>query len=219
MKKHTESLVTHLKASLDNAKKHISKIPNDSDILNIKGMTSKDTRHFYNNILSLELDRPLKYLEVGTWAGSSFISALYKNNTVEAIAIDNWSEVFWAEFGGAKQQFIQNLNRYLDKSYKFSFIEKDCFTVDLGDNLFDIYMYDGGHEYEDHLKAITYFKNNLAESSIIIIDDWNWNDVRQGTFDGLEEANLTVIHKEEIITPKNASPSFWNGMAAFVVEK
>jgi len=214
MRNLTESLVNHLKVSLDNAKKHVSKIPNDSDILKMRGMTSPDTRHFYNNILNLDLDRPLRYLEVGTWAGSSFISALYKNNTVEAVAIDNWSE-----FGGPKAEFIQNLDKYLDSSYKFSFIEKDCFTVNLQGKLFDVYMYDGGHTYHDHVKAITHFKDNLAESAVIIIDDWNENEVRKGTFVGFEQASIQIIHKEEIISPGNCSPSFWNGMAAFVVEK
>ena len=41
----------------------------------------------------------VRYLEIGTWYGSSSISAIYKNN-INATFIDNWSQ-----FGGDSNIF------------------------------------------------------------------------------------------------------------------
>jgi hypothetical protein len=46
------------------------------DIINLVGMTGIKTRHFYNNLLNTD---DARYLEVGTWKGSSVCSAMYGN--------------------------------------------------------------------------------------------------------------------------------------------
>jgi hypothetical protein len=67
----------------------------------------------------------------------------------------------------------------------------------------------------------------LAENAIIIVDDWNWPNVRKGTFDGLEAVGANIIEKFEIMythdgthTPSpTAQSEFWNGIGVFVVSK
>ena len=78
-----------------NAENKISKITNE--IINMEGMSGTKTRHFYNNLLNTE---DARYLEIGTWKGSSVCSAMY-GNTAKIICIDNWSE-----FGGPKNEFL-----------------------------------------------------------------------------------------------------------------
>ena len=56
----------HILKSFENAEKNISKITND--IIMIDGMTGIKTRHFYNNLINYKDSR---YLEIGTWKGSS----------------------------------------------------------------------------------------------------------------------------------------------------
>ena len=63
-----------------------SKINND--ILDIEGMSGVKSRHFFNNICSCDDTR---YLEIGSFHGSTFSSALYKNK-IQAVAIDNWCQ-------------------------------------------------------------------------------------------------------------------------------
>ena len=80
-----------------NAENEISKVT--PELLNMEGMTGKKTRHFYNNLMNKEDSR---YLEIGTWKGSSVCSAMC-GNKAKVVCIDNWSE-----FGGPKNEFLQN---------------------------------------------------------------------------------------------------------------
>jgi len=80
--------------AFENAEINVSKITND--IISIDGMSGTKTRHFYNNLLNFE---DARYLEIGTWKGSSVCSAMYKNNA-KVVCIDNWSE-----FNGPKNYF------------------------------------------------------------------------------------------------------------------
>jgi hypothetical protein len=217
MKSDLEKLIKHVNKSFDNAENGISNL--SEEILSIEGMSGTKTRHLYNNICSLD---GANYLEVGTWKGSSFVSSLYKNK-INAIAIDNWSE-----FNGPRQEFIENVNRFID--YEYNFIEKDSFMIsqneifDIYESV-DIYLYDGCHEYESHKRAITHFSKFLSKYSIIIIDDWrcdgDWSKVQRGTYDGLRESGLIVHHKVERITQQenNGHSEYWNGVGLFVCEK
>ena len=85
-------LIKHIKKSLVNTNNYSSKIT--KEILHMDGKSGKKTRHFYNNICSMNDSR---YLEIGTWKGSSICSAMCNNN-MTCVAIDNWSE-----FGGPKE--------------------------------------------------------------------------------------------------------------------
>ena len=97
-----QDLIQHIEKSIENAENGISKVT--PDILTMEGMSGKKTRHFYNNILNKTDSR---YLEIGTWKGSSVCSAMCGNNA-KVVCIDNWSE-----FGGPKQVFLQNFNKLL----------------------------------------------------------------------------------------------------------
>jgi len=218
MKYPLEMLIEHCNKSVENSKINSSKLIND--ILNMDGMSGNKTRHLYNNICSLD---NANYLEIGTWKGSSFVSALYNNN-INAIAIDNWSE-----FNGPKSEFINNTNRFCSKS-NYKFIENDCFKINDSDitNFYDsvdIYLYDGAHDYQSHKDAITYYSRFLSKYSIIIIDDFRtdstWEAVKRGTNDGIKESGLIVHHNIEIITQSEYTgrSEYWNGFGLFVCEK
>jgi len=146
MKYNLSQLIEHSKKSIELSQIGQSKL--NQEILGLDGMSGVKTRHFYNNICSLD---NLNYFEVGTWKGSSFISAIYENK-INSLAVDNWSE-----FGGPKIEFMNNLNRFC-KDCSASFIEKDCFKITNEEitNKFDsidVYLYDGCHKYESHKKS------------------------------------------------------------------
>jgi hypothetical protein len=114
MKYTLEQLINHAKSSVDNANDNISKLT--PEILSMDGMSGNKTRHLYNNICSLN---NANYLEIGTWKGSSFISAFY-NNEINPIVIDNW-----AEFNGPKDEFISNVNRLCPNIESVLLLEKE----------------------------------------------------------------------------------------------
>lgn len=215
-------------------------------VLRIAGMTGVKTRHLYNGLVrrlaAAVQGRRLRYLEVGTWGGSSLLSSLHGNEaSVDAVVIDNWSEFNHLlvplpsvnddgdgtfRQASPREVFKHNVDTLLDPSeLRLCVIEKDCFEVESGDlpfSGFDLYVYDGPHEEIEHERAITGFAGCLADAAVVVIDDWNWEKVRQGTWKGFARAGLRVHHVVEEFTPGNANmvaKGFWNGVALFVVTK
>ena len=119
-------MIDRICKSISDARNCISKIDPETsegkDILEYKGMTGTKTRHLYNNMLSYIDD--VRYLEIGTWYGSSSISAIYKNK-VQALFIDNWSQ-----FGGDPNIFMEALQKYEGDSDLY-LIENNCWEVEL----------------------------------------------------------------------------------------
>ena len=106
------------------------------EILSMDGMSGRKYRLFINNLVRETEDA--HYLEVGVWAGSTLCSAI-NGNIVRAIAIDNWSE-----FGGPKNMFIENLEKFRTPQANVEFIEKDFRRVDFSSlGKFNIYLFDG----------------------------------------------------------------------------
>jgi len=206
----------HVINAFENAENDISKITND--ILTMDGMTGKKTRHFYNNLLTM---KDARYLEIGTWKGSSVCSAMCRNKAT-VVCIDNWSE-----FGGPKDEFLTNFNTYKGENNAL-FIEQDCYTVDTSQlPKFNIYMYDGNHSEDSHYKALLHYYDCLDDTFIFMVDDWNWQDVRKGTLDSINKLNLHIVYEKEIrLTSDNshtpqpeASNTWWNGIYVAVLMK
>jgi hypothetical protein len=201
-----------LDKSFEQAENNISKITND--IINMEGMSGTKTRHFYNNLLNTE---DARYLEIGTWKGSSVCSAMCGNKAT-VVCIDNWSE-----FGGPKNEFLMNFEKFKGSNDAI-FIESDCYNIDVSTlQKFNIYMYDGNHTNESHYKALKHFYNCLDDIFIFIVDDWNWEDVRDGTNRSIKNLNLKILYEKSIILPFDNSikpePTWWNGIYVAILQK
>lgn len=204
--------------SFTNAEQNCSKITGDSNLLNMEGMTGIKTRHFYNNLL----DTPdARYLEIGTWKGSSVCSAMYNNNA-KVVCIDNWSE-----FNGPKDEFLINFEKFKGVN-DAKFIESDCFKVDVSTlPKFNIFMYDGNHTSESHYNALSHFYSCLDDTFIYIVDDWNSKEVRDGTFRAINKLNLKILYQKAIRltwddshTPQpTAANTWWNGIFVAILMK
>lgn len=171
--------------------------------LNMEGMSGKNVRLLLNTILSFD---NIKYLEIGCWKGSTLYSALINNNPSYTLAIDNFSE-----FGGPRNEFYENMK---DIDSKFDFIDGDCFLIDKSkiNHKFNVYFYDGEHSEESHEKALTYFYDLLEDSFIYICDDWNWEQVRNGTKKAIEKLNLSIKDEKSFFTKEPDLSSWWNGI-------
>lgn len=209
-----QQLIDHVSKSYERSELGISKL--NDDILHMRGMSGIKTRHLYNNLCDLE---NANYLEVGTWKGSSFISAIFENK-VNPVGIDNWSEFF-----GPRQEFFDNMEKFCP-GRNFAFLEKDVFSVSKEEvfqfiNSIDIYLFDGNHSEDSHVKAVTHFREAFSKYFILIIDDWAWDAVQLGTYKGFQEANIRVHKKIEVITneEETGKEEYWNGVGLFVCEK
>lgn len=202
--------------AFENTETYTSKLTDE--LINMPGMSGKKTRHFYNNLLN---NANLRYLEIGTWMGSTVCSAMCKNKA-KIVCIDNWSE-----FGGPKQEFLTYFNKYKGDN-EAKFIESDCFNLDISSlGKFNIYMYDGDHSRESHYKALSYYYDCLDDTFIFIVDDWNWQAVRDGTLNAINDLQLNILFSKQIRltsdgshTPEPLARETWhNGIYVAVLQK
>jgi hypothetical protein len=186
----------------------------------IPGMSGRRYRLFINQLVQ-SLPNPA-YLEVGSWAGSTLCSAI-SGNVLRAVAIDNWSE-----FGGPKDIFMQNVERCVAPGAEVLFIEGDFRAVDYSSlGTFNIYLFDGPHEQRDQYDGLSLALPALSSEFVFIVDDWNWERVRTGTFAAIRDTRLSVVYAAEIRTsfdgsqPKNVfGDSDWhNGYYISVLRK
>lgn len=194
---------------IDYAKSEETKL--NEKALSIDGMSSRNIRNLLNKVLSYP---NVRYLEIGTWKGSTLYSALYGNNPEYALAIDNF-----CEFGGPRLEFYKNMQ---DINVPFDFIDGHCFMVDKSkiDKKFNVYFYDGGHHEIEQELSLTYFYDVLDDTFLYICDDYNWTQVQIGMRKGIEKAKLKIIDERELFSAGNGdASSWWNGIWIGVLSK
>jgi hypothetical protein len=182
------------------------------EIFQLPGMSSREGRILLNELVK-DGD---KYLEIGVHKGSTFISAMYKNNA-KAVAIDNFSQ-----FGG------QEVKNWFDQACKdhnvtnFNFINHDCFNLTEEQkslvNDINVYFYDGDHREQDQEQALTYYIDSMSDVFIFIVDDWNHAPARSGTKLGLEKTNVKV-HKEWELNTEKTGKGWHNALYVAVLSK
>jgi len=184
-----------IKEAIEKAEKEESRL--DDYCFKIGSYSSPKIRHLLNNlgrIFRTETITPThNYLEVGVHRGGTFVATLFRNN-LNGVAIDNWSE--FNEDGTVKKEFLENIAPFGDN---VKFIENDCFKVELPKDEYSMYLYDGGHGYEEQKLGITYFYPNMKDEFILCVDDYNWEQVSKGTQDGIKEMGLTVLFEQHLI--------------------
>lgn len=179
-----------------------AEIDRSRGIYAIDGMSGARYRHFINGLI-----RGLgsaSYLEVGSWMGSTLCAAIH-GNTVRALAVDNWSQ-----FGGPKEIFLANVERFRTPGATVAFLEADFRAVsfrDLASRIppFDVYLFDGPHEEIDQYDGLALALPALSDKFIFICDDWNWRQVRAGTMRALADHDLEILYAAEIRTSMDDS--------------
>ena len=209
-------LVQHLRDSFAKSEREESKLPEDI-YRGVRGMSTEKVRHLLNNVCELP---DLRYLEIGTWQGSTLCSSLYGNEGV-FYAIDNFVKNFDKYEGvSVKDLLFDNLQRF-DLQDKVKFFNEDCFKMDLNniEHKINVYFYDGEHSDGSQNKALTYFKPVLDEEFIYIVDDWrdrgegNPTGATKGTFKAIEEGFEQIEYFE---APRGG---YHMGLGLFVLRK
>ena len=146
------------------------------------------------------------YVEVGTYHGTSLISAMVGNEG-SFVALDNWS------LGdGSRAQLEANLAGFgLDATL----VEGDAFetlrSAALDGIAIGVYYYDNGHEYEQQLDGMRLVEPYLASPSLVIVDDTDWERVERAVDDYLAaQPRATEIYRVE--GKDRGHPEWWEGM-------
>ncbi len=177
-----------LHAAFSSASRNPSHLP--AHIREMEGMSGQRYRSFINLLVGNTADA--RYLEIGCWKGSTVCAALH-GNSATATCIDNWSE-----FGGPHDEFMHNT---AEISTRLNVIEQDFRAVDYGTlGTFNVYLFDGPHSQTDHCDGITMPRQACARRFIMIVDDWNWLDVRLGTLRGIDRARHQIEAAIEVRT-------------------
>ncbi|WP_232630292.1 class I SAM-dependent methyltransferase [Methylobacterium sp. Leaf118] len=162
-------------------------------VLAMPGMSGRCYRMFINNLVRMTPEA--RYLEVGSWAGSTACSAMHRN-VARVTCIDNWSQ-----FGGPKDHFMHNVASVMTNDIQFGFIENDFRAVETTQiGRYNIYLFDGPHERQDQYDGLALYDPALDDDVYFIVDDWNWQPVRHGTFDAIEAAGFAIDYAIEIRT-------------------
>ena len=121
-----------------------------------------------------------------------------------------------------------NIKKCIDKETKFKLIKKDFRSVNYKElGKYNLYLFDGPHHEKDQYDALTFVHTALEKKFILIVDDWNWDQVRLGTNKAIQDLNFKIIAGLEIMTTQNSSSAYvqgqnseWhNGYCFFVIEK
>ena len=170
-----------------------TELTHHSGIYSVEGMSGLKYRFFINKLVGSVPNA--RYLEIGSWAGSTLCAAIH-GNVVTAVAVDDWSQ-----FGGPKNHFIENVLLYRTAGAEVTFIEADFRKVDYTlMNFYNVYLFDGPHQEQDQYDGLAMALPCLDPEFVFIVDDWNWSPVRKGTLRAIERCGLTVRYAAEIRT-------------------
>jgi hypothetical protein len=212
-----ERYATHLHEAVAKAILGTGILP--KEILELEGMSSNGIRLFLNNLCQASGH----YLEIGSWKGSTFISAMY-NNPIHGTSVDHHQEFKGCSFESTSEILKSNCENHLVNGEHYDLISADCFAMPLPELPVDIYLYDGWHSYDAQYNALKYYYDSLKPFFFFICDDYSIDRVEQGTQDALRDLDIQVISEFKLfgnqILPASTKSGFWNGYyAAFCVKK
>jgi hypothetical protein len=147
------------------------------------------------------------YVNIGVWHGFTFLSGLIDNQKKKCIGIDNFSE-----FGGPKDVFFERFKKCKSSNHLFYEMDYTDYFSTVHNEPIGLYMYDGSHNYKDQLKGLQMAEQFFSQDCIIVIDDTNYDEVRQAIEDFLAGSSCrykTLLDKK---TYCNCHPTFWNGI-------
>lgn len=184
-------------------------------VMNMEGMSGRKYRTLINRLI--ENTQDARYLEIGSWRGSTSCSAM-DGNTVKVKCIDSWLTDNYS-----KDAFLANVERIKTPNIDFSYIQDDFVNVDYSAiGKYNVYMFDGPHEKQDQYNGVALAQPALDDTYILIVDDYNAQQVQDGTVEALTALNQKVLASITILSHENPylSGSDWhNGYFIAVVKK
>ncbi len=224
LKKSKDNLIGYVEKALSKTLKDKSKLTEHT--LGIQGLTSNKVKSFINNVCELP---ECRYLEVGVYQGATFSAAIDGNN-IYAVALDNWEQPDLKPMREVKKwdtkdidiktQFYENIRKVSFNSDIEIFDEDiEKFDIDKIKQKINVLFYDGNHTYDDHYGVLNKFLPILDNVFIYIVDDWNWLQVKDGTFKSIADSKLKVLYEKEISTSGEDFNDYWNGLGIFILKK
>jgi len=177
----------------------------------IPGMATENKLRLLNcAVASLGADEV--YVEVGCYRGASLVGAAASNSHSRIFACDNFSQ-----FDGAADALRRTLDSqtapgqvaFHDMDFRDFLDAAPWRPARIG-----AYFYDGGHSFADQYDGIALAIPHLADDAVVIIDDTNKRAARAAN-DLIARALPGFKLILDLRTPRNHSPTWWNGLQVF----
>lgn len=196
---------------------------NATHLVEVEGMSTPRVCNLLNDMVR-GMDDAHTYLEIGTWKGLTLCSAIHDNQGKRAVACDKFR--LWGKWTGwgfaARRALLANVARYSPKGADVTFHHMDSrqlFEKNLVPDHVEVYFYDGDHTYEGTLHGVVDAAPKLCETSYLLMDDWNDDEIKRATFDGFKKAGLEVAWMRELEGQNRTQDGWWNGLGVFMLTR
>ncbi len=198
----------------------------------LTGLSGRRLVGTLQNFTHLFKDDPTAcYLEVGVYQGLTLLSVANHVAEVPCFGVDNFSynSAIPSNYDIVKSR-IKNLGlanvNLVNRDFEMAF---DEMAVTLNGKQIAVYFIDGPHDYRSQLMCLEYALPFLHENAVIIIDDSNYNHVRQANrdflhnhaewklfFEAYTPRHPTNMSKKELAAAKEG---WWDGVNMIVRDK
>ena len=171
------------------------------------------------------------YCEIGVFQGLSLISVAAENPEIPCVGIDNFA--FFDADGTNKKTVLERAKRADTKNVDLIDLDYEDALEKMGEYLqgrkIGVFFVDGPHDYRSQLMCLLLAKPHLSDDAIIVIDDSNYNHVRQANRDFIvthpefrlifEEYTYTHPNNMTSVERAEAEAGWWNGVNVLVKDR
>jgi hypothetical protein len=177
----------------------------------IPGMATENKLRLLNCAVASLADDEV-YVEVGCYKGASLVGAAASNSRARIFACDNFSQ-----FDGAAAALRRTLEAHTargqvvfhDMDFREFLAAAPWAPARIG-----AYFYDGGHSFAEQYDGVALAIAHLADDAVVIVDDTNKRAARSA--DNLIAGALSDFKLIlDLRTPRNHSPTWWNGVQVY----
>ncbi len=177
----------------------------------IPGMATENKLRLLNCAVA-SMDAGEVYVEVGCYKGASLVGAAASNPRARIFGCDNFSQ-----FDGAADELRRTLDAqtapgqvtFHDMDFREFLAAAPWRPARIG-----AYFYDGGHSFRDQYDGVALAIPHLADDAVVIVDDTNKRAARSAN-DLIARALPRFERVLDLRTPRNHSPTWWNGIQVF----
>lgn len=194
----------------------------DAGVIGISGFSTRVIRCLFSNLVHLPKPDPV-YVEFGLYAGGAICSTMSNSPNLTVFGVEDFSQPFGKD--GVFDELRRNLETYTPQCREAHIINENAFTMDIGKihHKADVISYDAVHdEWAQRDAWSKLIEPIVGETACVVIDDFSWQCVRDGTRDGIKdvERKLRVAHQWELKgRHHDDAQTWWNGVFIAVVER
>lgn len=211
--------IDFVEQAIRRARNHDSLI--DPQILDIHGFSTGVMRRLVSNLCDGTAE-PRCYVEVGAYCGGTACAAINNKTNLTAFIFEDFSQAFG--LNDVREQLERNLLQTVKGAGAYTELVERNYLMALERLIqpVDIYFFDGEHSRESQGEALPAMFPYLAKTFLFLVDDFNWESVRQGTADGFDQlkGKGDVVHSWHLTGQKLQDDKIWhNGFGLFLCQK